>query len=273
MNRPNASQASLRERRALLAAAVRAAQGAAALIRERARDVSTIDWRAKSHADFVSDVDTAAEEIIRGVLAEDAPGAVVIGEEFSPDARAPAGLAFIVDPLDGTTNFLHGYPWYSVSIAALMDGALAAGVVLNVPTGAVNTAIAGGGAWTNDMPIRVSTITEPARALIGTGFPFKNPEMLPRYVRHFADVTRATSGIRRAGSAALDLADVALGHFEAFWELNLMPWDFAAGLLLVREAGGIATTTEGGEIPWTESSVLAGSVAMHEWLLRVLGSE
>jgi len=270
MSAIDAGQRRCRECRELLLIATTAAREAAALIRERAPAVGSIEWRKKGPADFVSDVDTAAEHAIRAVLDREIPGATVLGEEMSPNASVDAGVAFVVDPLDGTTNFLHGYPAYAVSIAALADGQLAAGVIVNVPTGDVYAATAGGGATRNGEPLSVSAIDEPALALIGTGFPFKDLHQLDRYQQQFAAITRRTAGLRRAGSAALDLADVAGGRFDAFWELRLAPWDYAAGALLVREAGGVVTDLSGADLPFTPSSVVAGNPAMHAWLLRAL---
>jgi myo-inositol-1(or 4)-monophosphatase len=215
-------------------------------------------------------VDTAAEETIREIVAREVPGAVVIAEEGSPEQQAGAAVTFVVDPLDGTTNFLHGYPEYAVSVAVLVERAPACGVVLNVAAGELFTAAAGDGARRNGERIHVSTIAEPPRALVGTGFPFKHQELLDAYQRQFAAVLRRTAGIRRAGSAALDLADVACGRFDAFWELVLMPWDFAAGALLVREAGGIITTLDGADPPLAPSAIVAGNPAMYEWLLGLL---
>ncbi|MGH7720042.1 MAG: inositol monophosphatase family protein [Gemmatimonadaceae bacterium] len=259
-------------REGVLGVAITAAQGAAAVIRSHAADAAALEWREKSPADFVSAADMAAEETIREVLHRDAPGAAVIGEELSPNAQADAALAFIVDPLDGTVNFLHGYPAYAVSIAVLADGALAAAVIVNVPSNDVYTATAGAGAWRNGERLRVSSVRTPARALVGTGFPFKHLHLLDRYQRQFAAVMRATAGIRRAGSAALDLADVASGRFDAFWELALAPWDFAAGLLLVREAGGVVSDADGHDVPFSHGAVVAGNPDMHAWLLRELQS-
>jgi myo-inositol-1(or 4)-monophosphatase len=181
-------------------------------------------------------------------------------------------LVFVVDPLDGTTNFLHGYPAYAVSIGVLDGGVPAAAVVINAVNGDVFTARAGHGAYRNGQRIRVSHISDPARSLIGTGFPFKNLDRLDLYQRQFADVVRGTSGVRRAGSAALDLADVACGRFEGFWELSLMPWDFSAGAMLIEEAGGIVTGLDGGKLPLAQSGVIAGNSAMHAWLLRTLAT-
>jgi myo-inositol-1(or 4)-monophosphatase len=191
----------------------------------------------------------------------------VLGEELTPSTDNRAGLVFVADPLDGTTNFLHGYPWYAVSIAALVEGEPIAGVVLNAATGELFSATAGGGARCGGQPMNVSTIDEPARAIVGTGFPFKTPHLLDEYMRSLPIVMRDVAGIRRAGSAALDLADVACGRFDAFWELTLAPWDVAAGILLVREAGGIVTDVSGARATVSHTSIVAGNPAMHSWLL------
>lgn len=263
-------QDSSSEAAALLADIEAAAIAAATFIRARALDRASIEWRSKSATDFVTDVDTGAERIIRAALQAAYPNALILGEELSPDSSTSADVAFIVDPLDGTTNFLHGYPEFAVSIAAAVRGQLVAAVIIDVPAGDRFTATLGAGAFRNDAPIAVSTIDDPSRALIGTGFPFKKVEPLALYLRHFAAVAQKTAGMRRAGSAALDLVSVACGHFDAFWELSLAPWDFAAGVLLVREAGGVVTTVSGGEVPLAHSSLLAGNPDMHRWLARTL---
>lgn len=259
------------DHRALLATCVAAAARAAEAIRAGAARLSEIQWVSKSPADFVSDVDHAAEHALSEVIRSRHPEARIIAEEFSPSLGALEGLVFVADPLDGTTNFLHGFPWYAVSIAAVVDGTLAAGAILNAATGELFTATAGGGARRSGQPIRVSTIADPARALIGTGFPFKpdNPHTA-RYLELLPRVMLETSGLRRAGAAALDLADVACGRFEAFWEMTLAPWDIAAGILLIREAGGIVTNLEGEACPVAHTSVVAGNPAMHAWLLQRL---
>ena len=258
------------EQRELLATAVTAAVQAAELVRRLGADLTTVSWEEKSPADFVSDVDRAAEELIRSIVLARHPDAAINGEELSPDLLSGDGIGFIIDPLDGTTNFLHGYPAYAVSVAALRDGALVAGAVINVPTGELFTAVAGGGTRRSGQPVRVSGITEPARALIGTGFPFKHQHLIPTYLPQFEAVLRRTAGVRRAGSAALDLADVACGRFDAFWELMLAPWDTAAGLLLIREAGGLVTDLHGEPAPLTHGPVVAGNPPMHAWLLDLL---
>jgi myo-inositol-1(or 4)-monophosphatase len=250
----------------LLAEMIAAAADAARLIRSRAGDRAHLDVRLKSASDFVSDVDVQAEECIRDHLASSFENAHIMGEELAPGAPPPRGLTFVVDPLDGTTNFLHGYPEYAVSIAAAEDGVLVAGVVHNAATDEVFTAVRGHGAWRDGERIHVSAVTEPARALIGTGFPFRTTEVLEQYIPQFLAVAKATSGIRRAGAAALDLCDVACGRFDAFWEPLLSPWDFAAGCLIVQEAGGLATDLAGAPMSLTRSSVLAGNPHIHRWL-------
>lgn len=254
----------------LLDASVAAAQVAAAYVRSRAGDRAALDVREKQASDFVSEVDTGAESRIRDVLDRMVPGAQVVGEELSPTASMAGDTVFVVDPLDGTTNFLHGFPAYAVSIGAMMAGEVVAGVVLDVPHGELFTATAGGGAFRDGQAMQVSPVRTPSRALVGTGFPFKNLEFLADYVRQFERITRARSGVRRAGSAALDLASVACGRFDAFWELRLAPWDIAAGLLLVREAGGRVTDLEGRDIMPATGPVVATNGHLHQWLLDCL---
>ena len=270
MSGENASQASRSDARTLLDTAIAAADAAAIFIRERSGDQRALEWVEKSPTDFVSEVDHGAEERIRETVLRRHASARIVGEELSPDALADLGLAFIVDPLDGTTNFLHGYPEYAVSIGVAREGELVAGVVVNVPMGERFSALRGEGAWRDGVRIGVSRITDPGRALIGTGFPFKFPEHLPAWQRQFGRVALVTAGVRRAGAAALDLCDVACGRFEAFWELRLAPWDFAAGLLIIQEAGGIVTDLRGRPVPLTHGPVVAGSPTMHAWLLSTL---
>ena len=267
-----APAASHAERRALLATCVAAAARAADVVRSGAERRETLTWESKGRFDFVSDVDRSSEAALAEVIAQRHPDATLLAEEGSPDASATHGLVFVADPLDGTTNFLHGMPWYAVSIAALVDGVPVAAAIINAATGALFTATAGGGARHAGAPMRVSTITDPARSLVATGFPFTREEEIARYVPMLPAIMRATSGIRRAGAAALDLADVACGRYEAFWELRLSPWDLAAGILLVREAGGIVTTLEGEPCRVAETSVVAGNPSMHGWLLDALNA-
>ena len=257
----------------------RAAARAAAYIAEQSERRGELTWEHKGPTDFVSTVDRTAEAIVRDLLLAAYPAATFLGEEsYDPAQGLGDALAFVVDPLDGTTNFLHGFPWYAVSIAATWAGAPVAAVVHNVATCEQFTAARGAGAWrrTPAHPdaerLTVSAEREPARALVGTGFPFKDHHNLERYGRQFAAVTRTTAGIRRAGSAALDLCDVACGRFDAFWELSLSPWDLAAGLLIIQEAGGLVTTPDGRPAAVTHTGLCAGNPAMHRWLLSTLQS-
>jgi myo-inositol-1(or 4)-monophosphatase len=226
-------------------------------------------WTLKGSRDFVTAVDRTAERIIADTLLATEPGGRIIGEELSPEV-VTEGLVWIVDPLDGTTNFLHGFPSYAVSIAAALDGVLEAAVVLQVPRNEISTATRGGGAWREGLRLTVSAIDQPEFALIGTGFPFREISRLEEYQRQFARVARATSGIRRPGSAALDLADVAAGRFDGFWEQRLSAWDIAAGTLLIREAGGAVTDYSGRPIGIEHTEVVAGNPAIHAWLLQIL---
>jgi myo-inositol-1(or 4)-monophosphatase len=217
-------------------------------------------------------VDRTTERIIADVLLKGEPGSRVVGEELAPELVTD-GLVWIVDPLDGTTNFLHGFPSYAVSIGASVNGKLLAGVVLDVPRRMTYWTADGAGAWLEDQRLQVSTIDNPEFALIGTGFPFRDPSHLEEYQRQFALVAKATSGIRRPGSAALDLVDVAAGRFDGFWEQRLSAWDIAAGTLLIREAGGIITDLSGRDIGVEHTSVVAGNPELHAWLIETLRSD
>ena len=231
-------------------------------------------WETKGTNDYVTAVDRRAEEIIAGVLRAGAPESAVVGEELAPHPEhARSGLAWIVDPLDGTTNFLHDYPQWAVSIAGAVDGVLQAAVVFDVPRDLCYAAARGHGAWLGERRLAVSPVRGPAPALIGTGFPFKHPQHLPRWVEQFRTVARESSGVRRAGSAALDLADVAAGRFDGFWELQLAPWDYAAGQLLVEEAGGRLSDLEGADPGLRHAGIVAGNPEIHEWLLKIVRSE
>ncbi len=263
----------------LLDLAARAAERAGAYIRQAAPSASRSEtasspqrpWEPKGHHDWASEVDREAERLITETLRAGTPHAGVVAEESSPDL-VRSGLVWIVDPLDGTTNFLHGYQQYAVSVAAAIDGVLEAGVVLDVTRECRYGALRGRGAWCGSERLSVSDDAEPGRALLGTGFPFKYLEHLDGYLAQFRRLLPATSGIRRTGSAALDLADVAAGRLDGFWELQLAPWDIAAGVLLVREAGGLVTDLSGHDIGVEHCAVVAGGPSMHAWLLRQLAA-
>jgi myo-inositol-1(or 4)-monophosphatase len=257
--------------RQLLAAAQLAADRAATFLAGQEGRMAPETWSEKGRADFVTEVDRASERLIADTLLAAAPGSVVVGEELTPDGGL-AGLAWVVDPLDGTTNFLHRYPYYAVSIAAVADGEPVAAVVHHVPRRIRYHALAGGGAFLDATPIRVSGVTDPRHALVGTGFPFRYVAQLPRYQAQFAAVLAAAAGVRRTGSATLDLCDVAAGRFDGFWELVLAPWDTAAGALIVREAGGRVTGLDGDPHVVRHGPVVAGNPAVHAWLLELLAS-
>jgi myo-inositol-1(or 4)-monophosphatase len=267
------TSASPADRRALLATCVAAAVKGADAVRAHAQHLESLEWEEKARADYVSAADRDSEHAVSDVIRARHADAVILGEELSPDVAAQTvkrGLVFVVDPLDGTTNFLHGFPWYAVSIGVMIDGALTAGVVLNIANGDLFTAVEGNGARRNGQPIHVSKITDPIRSLVGTGFPFKYGDQVNEYLRGFAAVTREAAGVRRAGAASLDLADVACGRYEAFWELMLAPWDIAAGILLVREAGGVVTDLAGASAPVAHTGLIAGNPALHRWLSELL---
>jgi len=255
----------------VIPAMLAAARRAETIIRDGAARRSSLVWTAKGPADYLTEIDAGAEAAIREVLNIAYPNAKIIGEEQWQGEVVSDGLCFVVDPLDGTTNFLHGLEEYAVSIAAVHNHYLIAGVVLHAARGDVYTAVAGEGAYHNEIDrLRVSTVSDPARALIATGFPFNQNSNLDRYVRQFAAVAQRTAGVRRPGAAALDFAHLAAGHYDAFWELRLAPWDMAAGMLLVQEAGGIVTDINGGPAKIAHGGFLAGNPAMHAWMFDVL---
>jgi len=259
------------DRRTWSQIAANAATLAAGFIAKESKTRDTIVWEEKSATDFVSRVDIGAEEQIRRHFATEAPDIRVVGEELGGGGTED-GLVAIVDPLDGTTNFLHGYPQYAVSICVALDGVPQAAAIYDVGRGGLYKATLGGGAFVDNQPIRVSTRSLPARALIGTGFPFKDQGSAAQYLKQFATLTPQVAGLRRAGAAALDLCDVASGRFDGFWELILAPWDLAAGILLIREAGGRATDLEGNDAPIRAGPIVASNGVMHDWLLSQLAT-
>jgi myo-inositol-1(or 4)-monophosphatase len=256
--------------RALLTTCVAATARGAEVVRTGAERRTALVWESKGHNDFVSEIDRASEAVIAEIIAGRHPDATLVAEEGSPNLSHSRGLVFIADPLDGTTNFLHGLPWYAVSVAALVDGEVVAGATINAASGELFTATLGGGARLAGAPMRVSSIDDPGRSLIGTGFPWIDPSAITRYVTALPAIMAATAGVRRCGAAALDLAHVACGRYEAFWEPRLNAWDMAAGALLVREAGGIVTTIDGEPCPVASTSIIAGNPALHAWLLDTL---
>jgi myo-inositol-1(or 4)-monophosphatase len=224
---------------------------------------------AKGAADFVTQVDREAETAIVGHLSKKFPDHRFLAEESARDK--PGRYRWIIDPLDGTTNFIHGYPMFSVSIALEKDSQLALGVVYDPLRDEMFSAQAGGGAWLNDDPIRVSDVTDPLRALVATGFPFRNRDRIDLYLAGFKNVFLTVGGARRAGSAALDLVHVACGRLDGFFELGLAPWDVAAGTLIIREAGGKMTDVAGDSGAVYSGNVVGGNPSIHQILLESLG--
>ncbi|MGH7475753.1 MAG: inositol monophosphatase family protein [Longimicrobiales bacterium] len=259
--------------RALLDTAVAAARAAADVHRSAGR-IGVDEWGEKGIFDFVSEVDEEAERCIVQLVQQRYPDHLFLTEEGTVGrarlrtvgGEPAAEWVWIIDPLDGTTNFLHHYPMHAASVAVAQHGTLVAGAVVASATGEEWTALRGGGAFRNGERIYVSAIGELRRALIGTGFPFRIPERIPEYLVQLERVLRSASGVRRAGSAALDLCHVATGWFDGFWELVLAPWDVAAGTLIVREAGGVVTTLGGQDDVLQGGSVLAGNSIIHERL-------
>ncbi|HEX6369055.1 MAG TPA: inositol monophosphatase family protein [Longimicrobium sp.] len=247
-----------------LETALRAAAAAAALIRARG---GADQVREKGRADLVTAVDEAAERAVAAVVHARFPDDRIIGEELSSE-RVHAGRRWYVDPIDGTTNFIHGHPFVCVSIGFADDDGVAAAVIHAPLLGEVYHATRGGGAWLNGERIRVTDTDDPARALLATGFPFKRGKgELDAYMLLVADAVRGTRDVRRAGSAALDLAFVAAGRVEGFFEIGLAPWDVAAGMLLVAEAGGRVTGWPGDvQSPLHTGRVLATNGGIHGWL-------
>ncbi len=261
----------------LLETARAAAHAAAAVHRTYRGRVDVREWGEKGTFDFVSHVDREAEARIVSVIRDRYPAHAILAEEGTaagpltdPSANDDAEWLWVVDPLDGTTNYLHRYPMHAASIAVLHRGKATAGVVLDTASGTEWTAVRGGGAFRDGEPIDVSTIEELRHALIGTGFPFRYPERLAGYLPQLEAAVRGASGVRRAGSAALDLCHVASGWLDGFWELVLSPWDVAAGTLIVREAGGVVTTLDGGDDVLGGGSVLAGNRSVHAALGALL---
>jgi len=260
--------------RELLDTAILAAEAAASVHRAWAGRIRTADARRKGRADFVSRVDLEAQEAALEVIGERFPSHPILPEEQEgqtpepgPDDGTPL---WIVDPLDGTTNFLHGHPAHVASVGVWIGGEGVAGAVVAPATAERWWASRGAGAWRNGERIRVSPPCSLEEALVGTGFPFKHPEELPDYLPQLGRVLGASSGVRRGGSAALDLCYLAQGSLDAFWEGTLAPWDVAAGLVILREAGGLATRRDGSPIGARTSGSVVGANSAE--LLAALGA-
>jgi myo-inositol-1(or 4)-monophosphatase len=250
----------------MVGAATKAARGLARDFNE----VENLQVSRKGPADFVSAADHRAEEVIRAELERARPGYSFLMEESGAAEGSDPQHRWIVDPLDGTTNFLHGIPQFAISIALERQGKLAAAVVYDPIADELFTAERGSGAFLNDRRLRVGARSNLADAVIATGMPFKGHGDHATYLRQLAALMPSVAGVRRFGAAALDLAWVAAGRFDGFWESNLSPWDMAAGILLIREAGGFATDPDGGDAILDSGSIVAGNEAIHRQLLVLI---
>jgi myo-inositol-1(or 4)-monophosphatase len=257
----------------MLGIAVRAARRAGAIINRAARDVDLLAVARKRHNDFVTEVDRAAEAAVIEILHRAYPDHAILAEESGAKAGLAGGSEYtwIIDPLDGTTNFIHGFPQYAVSIALRHKGLIEQGVIFDPTKNELFTATRGRGAYLNERRIRVSKRTRLDEALIGTGFPFRDLEGLDEYLAMFRELTTRTAGIRRAGAAALDIAYVAAARLDGFWEMGLSPWDMAAGALMVQEAGGLVGDFAGDADYLASGRIVCGNPKIFVQLVQAIG--
>ena len=257
----------------MLDLALSAARAGATVIDAAAHDAAALEVRAKRPNDFVTQVDTASEEAIVRTLLQTCPQHAVRTEESAALHGDPASDAlWIVDPLDGTNNFIHGYPRYAVSIALAVKGVLEVGVVVDVAKGAIYSAVRGGGASCGGVPLAVSSCASLADAMVGSTCPLPRGEGFAPALQVFGRVLERASAVRRGGAAALDLAFVAAGRLDAMFDRGLAPWDVAAGALLVQEAGGVVSTYDGGSGFLEGRECLAANPVLHAELRGILGA-
>jgi myo-inositol-1(or 4)-monophosphatase len=251
----------------MLNIAVRAARNAGDIIVRHSTRIDELTISSKERNDYVSEVDRQAEDEIIAIIRKAYPEHGILAEESGQHGRSDEFL-WIVDPLDGTTNFLHGFPQFAVSIALQHKGRLEQGVIYDPMRQELFTASRGVGAFLDNRRIRVSKQTSLNGALLGTGFPYKEQQHLDAYLEMFKALLTDSAGIRRPGSAALDLAYVAAGRFDGFWEIGLRPWDMAAGVLLVREAGGLVGDFAGGHDFMKSGNIVAAAPKLFAAMLR-----
>ena len=256
----------------MLNVAIKAARAAGAIINRAALDVESVRISQKQVNDFVTEVDQAAEAIIIETLLTAYPGHGILAEESGSEHGAKdSDYVWIIDPLDGTTNFIHGFPVYCVSIALAVKGKVEQAVIYDPSRNDLFTATKGRGAYLNERRIRVSKRTDLRQCLISTGFPFRPGDNFNNYLRMMGDVMQRTAGLRRPGAAALDLAYVAAGFADGFFETGLNPWDVAAGSLLVTEAGGLVGNFTGESDFLEQRECLAGNPRVYGQLVSILG--
>ena len=257
----------------MLNIAVKAARAAGAIINRAALDVDLLKVNVKNPNDFVTEVDHASERIIIDTLLEAYPDHGILAEESGRTRGAKHGdYVWIIDPLDGTTNFIHGLPTYAVSIALTHRGQVQQAVVYDPARNDLFYASKGRGAFLNDRRLRVSKRTRMAEALIGTGFPFRKGDNFKHYLKIFETVMQSCAGLRRPGAAALDLCYVAAGWYDGFFETGLQPWDVAAGSLLVSEAGGLIGNFTGDADFLYQREVVAGNPKIYGQLVHLLSA-
>lgn len=254
--------------------AIKAARRAGRIINRASLDVDKLMVTNKQQSDFVTEVDKAAEAAIIGVLREAYPQYGILAEESGESAGKGTGEHFkwIIDPLDGTTNFIHGFPQYAVSIALAERGQVTQAVVFDPTSNELFTASKGGGAFMNDRRLRVGNRLKLADSLIGTGFPYRQFEHADAYLAIFRELIEKTSGLRRPGAASLDLAYVASGRLDGFFEFGLSPWDTAAGSLLITEAGGLVSDLAGESNYLETGNIIAGSPKIFTPLLQLISN-
>jgi myo-inositol-1(or 4)-monophosphatase len=249
-----------------LEVAVKAARLSGQIIVEHVGKISKKDINLKQASDFVTIVDRESEKIIIDTIKKHFPDHLFLAEESLKECGKET-FRWIIDPLDGTTNYIHSYPVFSISIALEYGGEIIIGVILDPLRNELFWAEKGSGAYVNCLPIEVSQLTV-SESLVATGFPFRSKEMIDTYLKLFKNLFLKVSDLRRAGSAALDLAYLASGRCDGFFELGLSPWDIAAGSLLIKEAGGIVTDFSGGnDYIWT-GNIVAGNPAVHQEILK-----
>ncbi len=257
---------------ALLNVMIGAARKAARSLKRDFGEVEKLQVSLKGPANFVSSADRRAEEILRTELAKARPGYGFLGEEGGRHEGTDKTHTWIVDPLDGTTNFLHGLPQFAISIGLERADTVVAGVIYNPITDELFTAERGKGAFLNDYRLRVAARKRMTDAVVACGLPHYGRGQLELGRAELAAVQEKVAGLRRFGSAALDLAYVAAGRFDIYWERNLSPWDMAAGILMVREAGGFVTDLDGHDAMFAKGHIAAGNEPLHKELLAVLKS-
>ena len=255
----------------MLNIAIKAARAAGAIINRASLDLDALKVTSKGPNDFVSEVDRAAEQAVIETLLDAYPTHGILAEESGRTHGAKdSEFTWIIDPLDGTTNFLHGFPVYAVSIALAHRNQVQQAVVYDPARNDLFFASRGRGAYLNDRRLRVSKRTRMAEALIGTGFPFRKGDNFKRYVKMFEEVMQNCAGLRRPGAAALDLCYVAAGWYDGFFEMGLSPWDVAAGSLMIAEAGGLIGNFTGEADYLYQREVVAGTPKVYGQLVQIL---